>query len=146
MQFLEGLSADEDTTSLTELSREFVLRAPRRGMVVVLSDLFDPNGYEQGFDLLRHHRFEPHVIQILDQSETDPKILGDVNLTDVESGEGRQLTVTEAHLVKYHEKFSGFLTAIQQYCSKHGIGYTLSDTHTSFDELVLGMLNINNRQ
>lgn len=146
MQFLENLTADEDHTNLTELSKEFVMRAPRRGLVVLLSDLFDPNGYEQGLDLLRHHQFDPHVVHFFDRSEANPQVLGDVNLTDVESGEGRQLTVTESHLEKYREKFSQFLNGVQEYCAGHGIGCTVTDTQICFDDLILDMLNVNGRR
>lgn len=145
MQFLENLELAGGHTSLAQVAKQFVMRAPRRGLVVLLSDLFDPAGCEQGLDLLRHHGFEIHVVQLFHRSEAEPRVLGDVELTDIESGEGRQLTVTEAHLQRYREKFAQFLSGVESYCAGHGIGCTVSDTETSFDELVLGMLNISPR-
>ncbi|MEQ9407765.1 MAG: DUF58 domain-containing protein [Fuerstiella sp.] len=140
MQFLENLSPDGRTTRLTELSREFVLRAPRRGLVVMLSDFFDTAGYQQSLDVLRHHKFEPHVVQLYDQSEADPALLGDVELQDVESGDVRSVTVREQQLDEYRRIFQNFLNDIRAYCARYGIGCTITDTTTSFDQLVLSML------
>ena len=30
----------------------------------VISDLFDQEGFRRGADVLRHHRFEPHLVQV----------------------------------------------------------------------------------
>ena len=146
MQFLEEIPPDGGATNLANLSREFVLRAPRPGLVVVLSDLFDPSGFRQGLDVLRHHRFEPHVVQLFDASEAEPTHLGDVELQDVESGETRTLTVSETHLENYRAVFQKFMADVQEYCSTYGVGCTVSDTGTPFDELVLGMLRLNGAQ
>ena len=51
MQFLESLTADGAATNMTQLAEEFVIRAPRRGLALVLSDLYDPGGYRSGLDV-----------------------------------------------------------------------------------------------
>ena len=140
MQFLEELNADGTATRLTSLAKEFVLRVPRRGLVVVLSDFYDPAGYQESMDVLRHHRFEPHIIQFHASTEAQPKLLGDVELHDVETDDVRKLTVAEQHLEKYREVFRAFLKSIRDYCSTHGIGCTITSTENTFDQLVLGML------
>ena len=35
-----------------------------------------PGGYERGLDLLRHHRYEPHVVQVYDRREAEPELQG----------------------------------------------------------------------
>ena len=40
--------------------------------VKAVSDLFAPGGYEGGLDLLRHRRYEPHVVQLHDPREARP--------------------------------------------------------------------------
>ncbi len=46
----------------------------------MVSDLYDPAGFERGLDLLRHHRYEPHIVQIYDRREAEPALLGDMEL------------------------------------------------------------------
>lgn len=142
MQFLEQLSADGVQTNLTALTKDFVMRAPRRGLVTVLSDFYDPNGYQESLDLLRHHKFDPHVVQFFHHSEADPGFVGDVELTDVETGEARNMTVTESHLDRYKRAFEAFVKGLQEYCSRYGLGCTITDSSSTFDDLVLGMMNI----
>lgn len=146
MQFLEALSAEGTVSDLAAAARDFVLRAPRRGLVVVLSDLFDEQGFREGLDVLRHHRFETHVVQILAPQEAEPSLLGDVQLTDVESAATRVLTVTERHLDAYREAFGRFLQEIQEYCTRYEVGYTLTESNLPFDELVLKMLRVSQAQ
>ncbi len=140
MRFLESLTADGDATNMTRLAKEFVIRAPRRGLALVLSDLYDPGGFRNGLDVLRHQKYETHVVQLHGSAEAEPKMLGDVELQDVETGDIRKITVTEKHLKNYREVFQAFLTSITEYCSAYGLGCTITNTDVSFDKLVLGMM------
>ena len=54
LQFLENVSLKSSDTDLTKTVTGFVHRQQRRGLVVIISDLFDPQGFEKAFDLLRH--------------------------------------------------------------------------------------------
>ena len=74
---------------------QFVHRQQRRGLAIVVSDLFDPTGYQNGLDRLRHHKYEPHVVHVYDKSEAEPTMLGDVELIDVETDQANKITVTE---------------------------------------------------
>src|SRR5439155_14648467 len=82
LKFLENLPARGTNTDLARVVSGFVHRSQRRGLVIVVSDLYDPNGFERGLDLLRHRRYEPHVVQIHDRAEADPNMLGDLELID----------------------------------------------------------------
>jgi uncharacterized protein (DUF58 family) len=140
LKFLEGLPPQGTVTDLTRVVKNFVHRGQRRGLAIVLSDLFDPKGYQGGLDLLRHHRYEPHVVQICDPSEANPGIKGDVELLDVESDTIRKVTITERNLRQYRRIFDAFLESVRNYCNTHGIGGTLASTAIPFDELLLRMM------
>ncbi|MHC5544917.1 DUF58 domain-containing protein, partial [Singulisphaera rosea] len=112
----------------------------RRGLAVVLSDLFDPLGYQRGLDVLRHHRYEPHVVQVYDRREADPGLKGDVELLDVESQAIEKVTITERNLRQYRQIFDAFLESVRKYCSTYGVGGTRSTTDIPFDELILRMM------
>jgi len=140
LKFLERLEATGPATSLSELARAFVLRSQRRGMVIVVSDLFDPEGYESALNILRYHGYEVHVLHIYDRSEADPGLLGDVELEDVESGERVKRTITERDLRKYREVFTSFLESVRTYCRGFGGGCTTAPAHVPFDQLMLDMM------
>jgi uncharacterized protein (DUF58 family) len=140
LKFLEGLETQGATTDLARVVKSFVHRSQRRGLAVVLSDLFDPNGFQNGLDLLRHHRYEPHVVQVYDRQDAAPELKGDLELFDVETETIRKVTITERNLRQYRRIFAEFLESVGQYCNTHGIGGTRSSTDVPFDELLLRMM------
>jgi uncharacterized protein (DUF58 family) len=140
LKFLEGLQAQGTDTDLSRVARNFVHRGQRRGLAVVISDLFDPSGFERGLDLLRHHRYEPHVVQPYDRREADPQVKGDVELVDAETGTIRKVTITERNLRQYRRIFADFQESVRRYCSTYGIGGTWTTTEVPFDELLLKMM------
>jgi uncharacterized protein (DUF58 family) len=141
LKFLESLAPQPGETDLARAAGSFVHRTQRRGLAVVISDMFDPRGYERGLDLLRHRRYEPHLVQIFDPSEAEPSYLGDLELIDVENSDVRQVTVTERALRTYRRLFDDFQTSLARYCRNYGLSCTQSTTHVPFDELILGMMN-----
>ncbi len=141
LKFLENLEAQGEDTNLERVATGFIHRDQRRGLVVVASDLYDPNGFERGIDLLRHRRYEPHVVQMYDKYEKDPPdLLGDVEMWDVESGNARKVTVTERNLKQYKQLFDEFQTGVQTYCNRYQLGCTRTSTELKFDELILKMM------
>jgi uncharacterized protein (DUF58 family) len=140
LKFLEGIETQGAMTDLGRMARNFVHRGQRRGLAVVISDLFDPNGFERGLDLLRHHRYEPHLVQVFDRREADPNLKGDVELLDVETGTIQKVTITERNLRQYRKIFTDYIESVTRYCNTYGIGGTRSSTEVPFDELLLRMM------
>jgi uncharacterized protein (DUF58 family) len=140
LKFLERLEPQGSVTDLARMARNFVHRGQRRGLAVVISDLFDPGGFERGLDLLRHNRYEPHVVQIFDRHEAEPQVKGDVELVDVETGLIQKVTITERNLRQYRKIFADYLESVRRYCNTYGIGGTRSATDVPFDELLLRMM------
>lgn len=141
LKFLEAQEPAGEDTCLERVVTGFIHREQRRGLVVLVSDLYDPNGFERGLDLLRHRRYEPHVIQVHDRYEREPAdMLGDVEMWDVESGTNRKVTVTEKNLLQYRRLFDAFQEQVQDYCNRHGLGCTRTSTEIPFDQLILRMM------
>jgi uncharacterized protein (DUF58 family) len=137
-EFLNGLEA-ESHTSLKDAFRTFVSQNKRKGIVVVLSDFYDPTGFEEGLNLLRYHRFEPMVVHIFDQRELDPNILGDVQLVDCETGEVTDVTVTASLKKAYVQAFEKYASELEDFCVKRQMLYFRVPIQTPFDELVMGV-------
>jgi uncharacterized protein (DUF58 family) len=136
LSFLSALRADGET----ELSRNlesFVHQTKRRGLCVVVSDFYDPRGYEDGLNLLRYHRFEPTVLQVYDAREARPEWRGDLEIVDVETGERREVTISERQLAAFAREHAAFCEKLDAFCSARGVPYYRADTAVPFEELVL---------
>ncbi len=140
LRFLENLETSGAGTRLQSVATSLVHRARRSGLVVVLSDLYDQQGFRPGIDLLRHRRFEPHLVQVHTAEEANPTWLGDIELEDVETGNRRKLTITERKLWQYKKLFQEFLTSIDNYCRMYSLSCTRTTTDVPFDELILRMM------
>ena len=112
----------------------------RRGLVFLISDLFDPAGCEDALALLRYHQFEVHVIQTLDPAELRPRESGDLRLIEAETGEIFEVTASEALLRRYENEIDAFVAGAEAYCLRRGVGYAQVTTATPFEELVLRVL------
>jgi uncharacterized protein (DUF58 family) len=140
LKFLENLEPQGALTDLGRVATGFVHRGQRRGLAVVISDLYDPAGFERGLDIVRHRRYEPHVIQIFDRKEAEPDLLGDIELFDVETESAQKVTVTERNLRQYRKIFDDFQQAVHRYCRTYGLDCTRTSTEIPFDELILRMM------
>jgi uncharacterized protein (DUF58 family) len=95
-------------TQIAECLKAFVAQNKRRGLAVIISDFYDPEGFEAGLNTLRYNRFEPFVLQVYDLKEAAPNLPGDLALVDCETGDLREVTVSKALLDAYkrvHEKY-----------------------------------------
>jgi|694.fasta_scaffold16363_5 uncharacterized protein (DUF58 family) len=140
MKYLESLSTVGTDTNLSKAVQGLLHRGTRNGLVVVLSDLFDPNGFSRGFDQLRSRRFEAHVLQLHDPKEADPKLLGDAELEDVENGSIRMVTINERMLRRYKQLFTDHQTSVRDYCRRYGLSCTQSPSIVPFDQLMMTMM------
>ncbi len=135
-RFLDALTP-EGPTQLGHALESFVQQTKRRGIAVVISDFYDAAGYQEGLNLLRYHRFEPTVLQIWSAEEARPRLRGDVEIVDVESGELREVTVSERVLADFAREHAKWCDALQTFSTSRGIAYFRADTAVAFDELVL---------
>jgi uncharacterized protein (DUF58 family) len=140
IKYLESLSTVGTDTNLSKAVQGLLHRGTRNGLVVVLSDLFDQNGFSRGFDQLRSRRFEAHVLQLHDPKEADPKLLGDAELEDVENGSIRMVTINERMLRRYKQLFTDHQTSVRDYCRRYGLSCTQSPSIVPFDQLMMTMM------
>jgi uncharacterized protein (DUF58 family) len=134
--FLRGVVPGGET-QLEASARAFVHQHKRRGLAVLLSDFYDPRGYETAINLLRYSRFEPFAIQIYDQHEAQPRLKGDLQLVDCETGELREITVSRRLLEAYVAAHRRFCQQLEEYCTNKQVPLFVADTHVPFDELIL---------
>jgi uncharacterized protein (DUF58 family) len=124
-------------TDLNDALKGFVAQNKRRGLAVLISDLYDPQGFEKGINVLRYNKFDPFVVHVVDKSEGRPKLNGDVLLYDCETGEDREVTVTAGVLAKFAEAYDEYLGGIDRFCVSRQVPHIQADVSTDFDELIL---------
>lgn len=135
-EFLRGVEADGET-DIEAVMRSFVARHKRRGLAVVISDLYDPAGYERGVNVLRYNKFEPFVLHVTDPRDAEPNARGDIMLYDCETDEEREVTVTRTVLARYAEAYERYLKSVERFCTRRQLSYFRADVDQPFEELIL---------
>jgi uncharacterized protein (DUF58 family) len=134
--FLRGLKPD-GTTELRDTLKTFVAQHKRRGLAVLISDLYDPAGFEGGINMLRFNKFEPYVLHIVDPREAKLVLKGDVRIYDCETGDEREVTVTPKLLERMQQAWGEYRDQVERFCTTRQVPYFAADVDTPFDELVL---------
>lgn len=139
LRYLETLPC-EGGTALNRTLQNYATQSRRSGLALVISDLFDPGGYERGLDALAYNRFDVLLIQLVDESEIQPELDGAVRLQDIETAQQRRLTINRRLLHLYQQKVTEYFTAIETFCTKRNIEYLRASTAVPFEDLVLQYL------
>lgn len=127
-------------TSLDEGLANYAKRARDPGLVVVVSDLLDPAGYERGVRALLERRFDVHLVHLLDPEEMNPTLGGDLRLIDAETGDVRDVTVDAEALRGYRERLRTFLERVEAFCRSQEIGYHRVVTDQPVEAFVVAQL------
>ena len=127
-------------TEMAPAFKEFVGRTRRRGVVIVISDFYDVDGFQQALKYLRYQKHDVYVIHLVDETEAEPPLRGDLRLLDSERDGFREITVTDALLGRYKAAFEELAQEVESFCIRNEMGYVRARTDIPFDELVLGIL------
>jgi uncharacterized protein (DUF58 family) len=135
-RFLRELQP-EGQTDIRAALKTFVAQHKKRGLVVLISDLYDPQGFEQGINVLRYNKYDPFVVHVTDKREQRPDLFGDVLLYDCETGDEREVTVTRGVLDRFAEIHKEYQQEIDRFCASRQVPYIQADVSQPFDELIL---------
>ena len=119
---------------------ELADRIKRRGLIIVISDLFDdPKQLLAGLKHFRHRKHEVIVFQVLDPFERNFNYKAEARFRDMETG---QLLLTNPHQIRreYVEKLNEFVDSFARSCRESLIDYHLLDTSVPFDKALFGYL------
>jgi uncharacterized protein (DUF58 family) len=126
-------------TCMAEAIRDFSLRTSQPGLVIVISDFFDPES-RVALNSLVSRKFDVMVLHLLDEEEVKPTIVGDLLLVDSEAGGKREVTITPSLLKRYRQRFAEFCKEIEDYCTQYGCSYIRVTNGTPFEEFILNYL------
>jgi uncharacterized protein (DUF58 family) len=136
---MEQLEPGNETQASVML-HEIADRITRRGIIVVLSDLYDDA--EELIGALQHLRFKGNdviVFQILDKNELDFDFTEPVLLEDAETEE--QLHVLPDILADgYRQTINAHVTRLREGCAANKIDYELLTTDQPLDQALFAFL------
>jgi uncharacterized protein (DUF58 family) len=139
LRFLEALEP-RGTTELDSALRAYALTAKRPGLLFLISDLFAPNGYQNGLAQIQGRGYEVTLLHLLAPEELDPPLAGDLRLIDTETGAPQDITLDGGLRDRYRQRVQQWRDEIETYALKRRITYLPISTEMAWDELVLYQL------
>jgi uncharacterized protein (DUF58 family) len=140
LDFLENIQPSQQTRMDASLQR-YVLKMAHAGVAIVISDFLVPrSSYEAGLKALMYKNFDVNVIHVVSEEELHPTLSGELKLLDAETGETKEITVTERVLEGYQKRLGRFCEDLNQYCARNNITYLRVSTSLPFEDLILRVL------
>ena len=99
----------------------------RRGLLVVVSDFFDPAGSEAVIAALKQVRHKLLLVQLYRRSDAEPDIRGDVRVIDCETREAEDISVTPALIKRYHRFYEQFQATLADFARRRNAGFLRMD-------------------
>ncbi len=134
-----------DKTGTAQALHRLAERLTRRGLVIIISDLFDdPASIMQALRHFRHNKHDVLVMHILDPRELDFDFRSSAVFKDMETGE--EITTQPLQLKhSYRTAVEEFCTTIKRGCHAQNIDYVRITTDRPFDAALREYLVKRNR-
>jgi uncharacterized protein (DUF58 family) len=139
LRFLEEQEAS-GTTDLNHTLRTYALSAGRPGLLILISDLFSPTGFQDGLSTLLAQGNEGLLLHILAPEEVTPPLAGDLKLVDIESGHEQEVTIDATMRDHYRRRLAAWQTEIGAWCGQRGVSYIPMTSDLPFEQLILSHL------
>ena len=135
-----GSGEPQGRTRLGPALHELAERIKRRGLVILISDLFDrPEEVLSGLQHFRHRRHEVIVFHVLDPDEVEFPYTDTATFVDLESGE-RLTTEPWEIAARYRDRLEAWRGRYARACREQRVDYVPLDTRTPFDRALLAYL------
>lgn len=134
--FLGNLSCQGET-DLKAAVKSFSTLFPRPGLVILVSDLFDPGGFRSALEELKNKANQVLVIHVLDEAESRVEPYGDISLWDVESERERKLFLDADMARRFQKEIQSYFEEIEGFCRNRRIDYLRTTTAIPFEDFVL---------
>jgi uncharacterized protein (DUF58 family) len=141
-----GVAEPRDKTNLSTVLAQVAENYPRRGMMVLLSDLLvEPEDLLRGLRRLRQRGHDVLVLHVLDDDELDFPFSGPARFEGLETDQ--QLSCNPRALRQgYLDALESFLATVRRGCARDRIDYALVRTSEPLDAALVAFLSHRNRQ
>jgi uncharacterized protein (DUF58 family) len=120
-------------TNLAQILAQVAETYPRRGLIVLLSDLLvDRPGLFRGLDLLRQRGHDVLVFHVLDDHELDFEFSGPTRFEGLEQAPSLDCN-PRALRAGYLEALNAYLDEVRRGCARHVVDYALIRTSAPLD-------------
>jgi len=129
-----------DTTGISKPLHDLAEMLKRRGLIILISDLFDdPSEIMKGLMHFRHKKHEVIVFHLLDPDEINFPFRGLTTFRDLETGQ-RMEVLPEAIRGDYLLVMKEFTDTFRRGCAEARIDYVLADTSVPYEVLLAAFL------
>ncbi|MBI5366047.1 MAG: DUF58 domain-containing protein [Planctomycetes bacterium] len=128
------------TTSLEAAFRTPVPKQRGRRVGLVISDLYDLEGYARGLRLLLAQGLELRVLHLVEEGDLDPGRTGRLKLVDRETRRTREVLLTEPLAARYRLVLEAWLEEVESWCLASEIGYARVLTSLPLEKVVVELL------
>lgn len=139
LSFVDGLETTKKG-SLHSSIKHFTTHTRGKGVAVIISDFLDKGGFQEPLRMLVSRQMELYAVHILADEELDPKLEGDLKLTDIEDADVAEITITPAVIQRYKKTLAAFRGSLQAFCRERGVQYLPTSSSEPFDKLILSHL------
>jgi len=139
MDYLSALKT-AGRTDYFESIRQFISIHSQRGLVIVISDFLDDAGCEQSLKYLADYGHELLLLQVWAEEDRTPPWMGELELTDAETGNRLRIQVDEAARARYTAGFDEHASALRRLANRNSGRYVGVSAATPVEEVVFGPL------
>jgi uncharacterized protein (DUF58 family) len=122
LRALDGVEAGGGT-DLGKAIDSVVQRSHRPGMLLVVSDFFDPGPVTAALARAVQAGHDVVLAQVVAPDEIEPSFEGDWALEDAETGALVEVTMDAAAIEAYVLRFAGLCEELRAFARKHGAAY-----------------------
>ncbi|MEO2009778.1 MAG: DUF58 domain-containing protein [Pirellulaceae bacterium] len=106
----------------------------REGLVVVISDFFDPQGARKILSELKRSRHRPLLVAISRPEDREPTLRGDVRVRDCETGAVQDVSINESVLMKYRKAYDEHFDLLRSFVRQRQGGWLQIDSEQNVME------------
>jgi len=125
------VAGSERGTDLASAIDGTVLRAPRPGMLVVISDYLDSGPFEAALGRAAAAGHDVAMMQVLCPDELEPPWEGDLSLEDAETHEALDVTLDDQAREAYLHRLHGLFATLRSAAKKLRATYVLTTTNAA---------------
>ena len=137
--YLGALEA-RGNTDFERVAREFLGDNRQRGLIIVISDFMGEGDWIRPLQFLADFGHELTLIQIWDDEDRAPSAVGDLEVTEVESGQQVKINFDEKAREQYTAGFDEYAEQLRRLALRNQGRYSGLPTSTSVEDAVFGSL------
>ena len=121
------------------LCRDFLSRSSN---IFVISDFLEADGMRPDVQAIRSVAASTSAIQVLADDEIKVPVSGLTNLFDVESGQSKQLVISESEIAATNQALTQHAIDLRRDCNRLGVPFTTCQTSDAWQKVLIEHLSV----